>query len=160
MDASGIVPHGIAGNIPADGVQGARNHLLGFGPCQDFCSRCQEGLTLCRQHAGEGLRRGKDEADQKLALQYFETALVDYEKALALEPEHPNYLNDTAVMLHYYLDRDLERAKALYTKAAERAQVLLDKKGISTGDRELYSTALRDSKNNLVKLEKGIKTQG
>ena len=63
-------------------------------------------------------------------------------------------------MLHYYLDRDLERAKALYTKAAERAQALLEKKGLSAADRELYSTALRDSKNNLAKLEKGIKTQG
>jgi TolA-binding protein len=123
-------------------------------------SRYWNNAGLFWRDAGEGLRRGTDEADKKLAAQYFETALADYEKALALEPEHPNYLNDTAVMLHYYLDRDLERAKALYTKAAERAQVLLDKKGISANDRELYSTALRDSKNNLAKLEKGIKTQG
>jgi hypothetical protein len=123
-------------------------------------SRYWNNAGLFWRDAGEALRRSKAEADQKLAAQHFETALKDYEQALALEPDQPNYLNDTAVMLHYYLDRDLERAKSLYQKAQARAQALLEKKDLSPNDRELYQTALRDSKNNLAKLEKGIKTQG
>jgi hypothetical protein len=63
-------------------------------------------------------------------------------------------------MLHYCLDREPERAKALYQKSFERAQALLERKDLSQADRELYQIALRDSKNNLAKLEKGIKTQG
>lgn len=123
-------------------------------------SRYWNNAGLFWRDAGEGLKRGKGQTDKKLATQYFETALVDYEKALTLEPDHPNYLNDTAVMLHYYLDRDLDRAKAYYQKAQQRAQALLERKDLSRGDRELYQTALRDSGNNLAKLEKGIKTQG
>jgi hypothetical protein len=110
--------------------------------------------------AGDALRGSPQEADQKLRKEHYEAALKDYERALALEPDHPNYLNDTALILHYCLDRDLGRAKALYQKAAERAQALLERKDINKEDRALYETALRDSKNNLAKLEKGIKTQG
>lgn len=123
-------------------------------------SRYWNNAALFWRDAGDGLRRNPGETEQKLALQYFETAFQEYEKALELEPENPNYLNDTAVMLHYYLDRDLERAKSLYQKAAERAAALLEKKGLSVADKEAYQIALRDSKNNLAKLEKGIKTQG
>ncbi len=123
-------------------------------------SRYWNNAGLFWRDAGDDLRRGKNEKDHKLAVEYYETALKDYERALALEPEHPNYLNDTAVMLHYCLDREPERAKALYQKAYERAQALLEKKDLSPADRELYGVALRDSKNNLAKLEKGIKTQG
>ena len=123
-------------------------------------SRYWNNAGLFWRDAGDGLKRGANPDDLKLSVQYYESALKDYERALALEPDHPNYLNDTAVMLHYCLDREPERAKALYQKAAERAQALLDRKDISKEDRELYKVALRDSKNNLAKLEKGIKTQG
>jgi len=123
-------------------------------------SRYWNNAGLFWRDAGDGLMRDKTAPDKKLATQYYEAALKDYETALALEPEHPNYLNDTAVMLHYCLDRDLERAKKLYQKAQERAAALLEKTDLSPADRELYQTALRDSKNNLAKLEKGIKTQG
>jgi tetratricopeptide (TPR) repeat protein len=123
-------------------------------------SRYWNNAGLFWRDAGDDLRRNKTEQDHKLALEYYETALKAYEHALALEPEHPNYLNDTAVMLHYCLDREPERAKALYQKSYARAQALLERKDLSPADRELYQTALRDSKNNLAKLEKGIKTQG
>ena len=123
-------------------------------------SRYWNNAGLFWRDAGDGLRRSRDAADGKLAVQYYEAALKDYEKALALEPEHPNYLNDTAVMLHYCLDREPERAKTLYQKSYERAVALLAKKDLSADDRALYEIALRDSKNNLAKLEKGIKTQG
>ncbi|MBK7641650.1 MAG: tetratricopeptide repeat protein [Planctomycetes bacterium] len=134
--------------------------LAGAGLAANEDSRYWNNAGLFWRDAGDALRKSDKESDQKLMREHYETALVDYEKALALEPEHPNYLNDTAVMLHYCLDRDPERAKELYKKAAERAAALLEKKGLSTADRELYQVALRDSKNNLAKLEKGIKTQG
>ena len=123
-------------------------------------SRYWNNAGLFWRDAGDGLMRDKQAPDKKLATQYYESALKDYEKALALEPEHPNYLNDTAVMLHYCLDREPERAKTLYQKSYERAQALLARKDLSADDRALYEIALRDSKNNLAKLEKGIKTQG
>jgi tetratricopeptide (TPR) repeat protein len=93
-------------------------------------------------------------------MQWCEKAYELYSKALALEPENPAYLNDTAVMLHYYLDRELERAKEMYKQANARAKVLLERKDLKPDERELYKIAERDSRNNLAKLEKGIKTNG
>jgi len=63
-------------------------------------------------------------------------------------------------MLHYYLDSDLERAKEMYKQANARAKVLLERKDLKPDERELYRIAERDSRNNLAKLEKGIKTNG
>jgi hypothetical protein len=63
------------------------------------------------------------------------------------------------VILHYYLDRDLARAKEMYRKAAARAKEELAKPDLKPDLRELYETALRDSTNNLAKLEKGEKRE-
>ena len=52
----------------------------------------------------------------------WERILAAYERALELEPQNPNYLNDTAVVLHYYLIRDLDRARALYEETERCAE--------------------------------------
>ncbi|MBI5364404.1 MAG: tetratricopeptide repeat protein [Planctomycetes bacterium] len=113
---------------------------------------------LFYRDGGEPLGRSKDETKKKQALALFEKAYECYSNALELQPDDPSILNDTAVMLHYYLDRDLERAKELYKKANARAKELLDKGGLKPEMKTLYETALRDSGNNLKKLEAGIKT--
>jgi hypothetical protein len=46
----------------------------------------------------------------------------------------------------------------MYKKAAERAKIELAKPDLPKETRDLYETALRDSTNNLAKLEKGEKS--
>lgn len=113
---------------------------------------------LFYRDGGEPLGRSKDEAKKKQAMALFEKAYECYSKALELQPGDPSILNDTAVMLHYYLDRDLERAKELYKRANQRAKELLAKGGLEPEMKKLYETAETDSGNNLRKLEAGIKT--
>lgn len=115
---------------------------------------------LFYRDAGEPFRRSADEAKQTRAAELFERAYESYSMALSLAPDDPAILNDTAVMLHYYLDRETERAKEMYKRSNARAAELLKKPDLSRDERELYQTALRDSANNLAKLEKGIKTNG
>jgi len=109
--------------------------------------------------AGERLGRSQDEAKRKRGIELWEKAYAAYSAALALEPEDPAILNDTAVMLHYYLDRDTERALAMYAKAIVRAEELLKTK-LEPDKKELYQVALRDARNNHEKLARGDKTNG
>jgi cytochrome c-type biogenesis protein CcmH/NrfG len=114
---------------------------------------------LFYRDAGARLRSSENPEDRALAQRYFEKAYAAYTSALEISPDNPALLNDTAVMLHYYLDRDLDKAKALYAKAAERAAAELERADLAPDLRELYTTALRDSKNNLAKLERGDKRE-
>ena len=82
----------------------------------------------------------------------YERALAAYERALELDPANPNYLNDTAVVLHYNLQRDLARARSLYEAARDRASEELAREDLSKDLRELYEIALRDANDNLAKL--------
>lgn len=123
-------------------------------------SRYWNNAGLFYRDAAELPRRSENAEERARAMQWCEKAYELYSKALELEPENPAYINDTAVMLHYYLDRDLERAKEMYKQANARAKVLLERKDLKPDERELYKIAERDSRNNLARLEKGIKTNG
>lgn len=118
-------------------------------------ARFWNNMGLFYRDAGEPLKTSVREEDLELARGYFETAYRAYSSALALTPDDPSILNDTAVMLHYYLDRDLARAATLYKKATERATAELARTDLTPELRTIYETALRDSKNNLAKLESG-----
>jgi tetratricopeptide (TPR) repeat protein len=120
-------------------------------------ARFWNNMGLFYRDAGEPLRASDSEDDKKTAMGYFETAYRAYSQAHELTPEDPSIMNDLAVMLHYYLDRDLERAAELYKKATERATAELARSDLSADLRSLYEIALRDSKNNLAKLERGDK---
>jgi Tfp pilus assembly protein PilF len=115
---------------------------------------------LFYRDAGAALRGSDNDDDKNLAKTYFEKAYAAYTKALELMPENPALLNDTAVMLHYYLDRDSDKAKAMYKKAAELAEAELKREDLTPEVRTRDETALRDSKNNLAKLERGDKREG
>lgn len=106
--------------------------------------------------AGDELSRAKSPTDVAERTRRYERSLECYEKALALSPDDPALLNDTAVVLHYCLHRDLERARNMYRRAAERAQEELARADLSPDLRELYQTALRDSRNNLARLERKL----
>ena len=103
--------------------------------------------------AGEPLKASEKPEDRALAAQYFEKSYEFYVRALAKEPENPGFLNDTAVMLHYYLDRDLDRAREMYARARDRASEALAKPDLPEDRRDWFKIALRDSKNNLKLLD-------
>ena len=113
-------------------------------------------VGLFYRDAGDALKASDRAEDKQLAASHFDKAYKAYSSALALAPEDPSLLNDTAVMLHYYFHRELDRAREMYKKATERAQTELAKPDLAPDLRKLYTTALRDSKDNLAKLDKGI----
>ncbi len=84
-----------------------------------------------------------------------EKAREAYSKALELQPEDPQIMNDYAVIYHYYLRSEDELAKSLYTKAIATALKMLDSGEVAEADRGRIQTALRDATNNLKKLEAG-----
>jgi len=110
-------------------------------------------LGLFRRDAGEQKNRSKKAEDKAEAKQLWEDAYTAYAKALELAPQDPNYLNDIAVMLHYYLNRDLEQALAWYKEAAVQAEKELARTDLSKELRDIRAIAKRDANNNMKKLE-------
>lgn len=122
-------------------------------------SRFWNNLGLFLRDDGD-IRASKLKPDQAAELgeimDQWEESLVAYEKALALEPKNPAYLNDTGVILHYNLRRDYERALALYAEANTEATRLLDAGGLDADTKSLYTIAQRDARNNRKALESQI----
>jgi tetratricopeptide (TPR) repeat protein len=160
-------------------TQGDRNLIAKveylIGPCVEqerladaavLAEICAEGavsearhwnnLGLFRRDEGVRLAKSNDKQDRERAMKLFEDSLTAYERALALAPDDPVYLNDTAVVLHYYLDRDLERALALYDRAAAAAEAKLAQGALDPQAENDLRTALRDSTNNKKLLQKVI----
>lgn len=120
-------------------------------------SRHWNNLGLFVRDHGDALRWSKaPEATKEVLDGLWAKALAAYEHALELEPENPNYLNDTAVMFHYYLQRDYDKALSMYERAAVLADQLLARKDLPTEVREVVKIAQRDSKNNTTKLKRLI----
>jgi Tfp pilus assembly protein PilF len=122
-------------------------------------TRFWNNAGLFWRDAGDAARKTDRPNAAEEATAFFEKSWKAYGQALEIEPENPALLNDAAVILHYCLDREPEKAKAMYTKAAERAAIELERKDLAPDVRALYETALRDSKNNLEKLARGDKKQ-
>jgi tetratricopeptide (TPR) repeat protein len=118
-------------------------------------SRYWNNAGLFWRDAGEAIQKAGRPEEQAEGKEDLEKSWKAYSKALEIEPDNPSLLNDAAVVLHYYLKRDLDRARGMYKKAAERARIELEKKDLKPELRELYQTALKDSTDNLAKLEKG-----
>lgn len=118
--------------------------------------RYWNNVGLFYRDGGEILARTNKKENVELALGYYEKSWAGYQRALAIDPENPAYLNDGAVLLHYYLDRELERAAEMYRQATVNAEKLLADENLSQDKRDLFKIALRDSKNNLKLLEKKL----
>lgn len=122
----------------------------GASPTND---RVWNNLGLFCRDAGDNLKRsGKDGDDHKTVAEYYELANSAYERANELAPNKPYYLNDWAVILHYCLDRDHQRALEMYANATELAERMLKQGGLSDEEKGLVEIALRDSKNNRAQL--------
>ncbi|MCH2101915.1 MAG: DUF627 domain-containing protein [Planctomycetes bacterium] len=90
-----------------------------------------------------------------------EKSLAAYAQSAELAPDDPQVLNDWAVIYHYYLKTEDEKAKNLYLKAIKLAEeILADDTGLSTADKERIQIGLRDARNNLRKLEAGNRRNG
>jgi tetratricopeptide (TPR) repeat protein len=113
------------------------------------------GLFL-RDEAETRERRKKQVTPEEKAqiMDLYERSYAAYAQSLELSPKDPNYLNDTALMLHYHLDRDLDQARAWYVLAAQMAEVELARTDIDKETRALREVALRDAKNNLADLDR------
>ena len=70
-----------------------------------------EGL-FCRDHA-ERIAR----TDPKLANELFEASYAAYSRAVAIDGENARLLNDCALILVHYLDRDADKAQAMLDRA-------------------------------------------
>lgn len=94
------------------------------------------------------LHEASRDYDEEQVAELYERAYHAYRRAFELAPDNPGYLNDTAVMLHYYLVRDLEEAMTLYQKAERRAGEELARNDLDADTRDWFETAQRDAKNN------------
>jgi tetratricopeptide (TPR) repeat protein len=117
-------------------------------------ARYWNNLGLFLRDEGDALRAAKTKADPAQLQKLWEAAYAAYSQTLELEPGNPNYLNDTAVMLHYYLKRDYDKALAMYEKAAKRAEEELARTDLSPEMRDVIKIAKRDSNNNIVKVKR------
>ncbi len=86
--------------------------------------------------------------------------MAAYATAYELDPTKPHLLNDKAVVLDYYFNRELDEAQRLYKRAVEQANALLEDAG-SLGDfeRSLAELAQRDGTNNLKLLQRRIEKE-
>ncbi|MHC4823655.1 MAG: tetratricopeptide repeat protein [Planctomycetota bacterium] len=89
-----------------------------------------------------------------------EKSLKAYARAHDLKPKDPQVMNDYAVIYHYYLHTEDERARDLYKQAIARAKEMIDNGEVVTGDEARIDTALRDATNNLRKLDAGNRVNG
>ncbi len=85
----------------------------------------------------------------------YENSYMAYSKAVELDPGNPRFLNDAAVLLHYYLHRDYDKATDLYEQAIESADTLLADEGLDAATRADLAEARKDAANNLAKLARG-----
>ena len=126
-----------------------------------------DNLGLFCRDAGESLvgridfpNRKATEEDWARANPLFERANEAYEQAFVLDDTKPHLLNDRAVILDYYLNREHELAISLYERSlAESTELLKDPDALSDFERTLAETAKRDSVNNKERLIKRLERE-
>jgi len=109
----------------------------------------------------------RDEADrlrgdpdqEKLHRFLCHEALRAYRRALAIAPQDPQLLNDTALLLHYYLEDELELAREMYEMALAEAERRLQG-ALPDDDRQRFETARDDATANLARLRERLSTTG
>lgn len=125
---------------------------------QPDVSRHWNNLGLFVRDQGDGMRwssrraEGGEGPDPQALQRLWDRAFEAYGRALELEPDNPNYVNDYAVMLHYYLLRDFDQAQELYQRSQALAEAALAREDLPPGEREVVRIALRDSRDNQRRL--------
>lgn len=100
---------------------------------------------------GNAARAGELRKEARAA---WETSYGHYEKAVTLWSDDARTANDAGLMLVYYLNRDYDRARALFDKALEVGQKALDALPADTSDedRQLAEEAVGDAYQNIAKM--------
>jgi tetratricopeptide (TPR) repeat protein len=126
-----------------------------------------DNLGLFCRDAGESLvgridfpNRKATKADHERANPLFERANVAYEQAFILDSTKPHLLNDRAVILDYYLNREHELAISLYERSHDQSTELLkDSEALGEFEQSLAEIAKRDSANNKARLLKRLERE-
>jgi len=92
--------------------------------------------------------------DQARAKELWERSYAHYEKAVELQPDDARTVNDCGLMLIYHLDRDLDRARALFDRAIELGTEQLAEMDADTPvtERERLEEAVGDAWQNIAVL--------
>ncbi len=94
-------------------------------------------------------------------LSAFEESWRAYEQALELRPDDANLLNDGAVILHYYLHRDYDKAQEMYEQAIEISSAKLEQPDALTPDEKAAAQkAKTEATDNMENLAKGVHEWG
>lgn len=115
-------------------------------------------LGLMGRDAGAWVRAAKPKSPKMTAEEYWEQAWKAYSKAIELD-KRPEYINDGAVLLHYYLERDYDKAIAMYDEAEALAKDWLANRELTESEKGIVEIALRDAGDNRAKLRAKIKRQ-
>ena len=102
-----------------------------------------------------GVQKSKA-GDAAAARELWERAYRHYEQAVELSPDDARIVNDCGLMLIYHLDRDFDRARALFERAIElgRAQLAALPADAPVRERELLEEAVGDAHQNIAVLQK------
>ena len=102
----------------------------------------------------------RDAAKLEIAHSYFERSVAAYATAYELDSTWPHLLNDKAVILDYYFNRELDEAQRLYKRAVEQAEALLeDPDKLGEFERAQAELAKRDGTNNLRLLQRRLERE-
>ena len=107
----------------------------------------------CRETALAAEAAGKKEE----AMELFERSYAGYEKTIELAPDNSRYVNDTGLILLYYLHRDLDRAEELFMRSWELGRAVYDNPFAEDDVRAENLSAFGDAMLNLaiLYLERG-----
>lgn len=139
-DGLGVTPLAVSGDI---GLEYFNNRELEEGArwferwlqIQGDVVSWLNKAALMRRDLGEELSRA---GNDKKARACFELSYQCYEKACRLMPDEPRLLNDTALILLYHLNRDLDRAEAMFQKSIDLGEAKLAQLGPRPEDDESH----------------------
>ena len=112
-------------------------------------------VGLFHRDAGQAVAQMKDYKPMMSAAEHYERSWETYNKAIEMA-RTSYHLNDAAVLLHYYLERDYDQAIAMYDEAEAMAAARIEEGELSAEEKPLVEIALRDSVNNRRALKKKI----
>jgi tetratricopeptide (TPR) repeat protein len=112
-------------------------------------------VGLFHRDAGQVVAQMQDYKPMMTADEHYERSWETYNKALEMA-RTSYHLNDAAVLLHYYLERDYDHAIEMYDEAEAMATKRLAEEKLSAEEKPLVEIALRDAVNNRKALKKKI----
>lgn len=110
------------------------------------------GNLVEQQARAEGTAEAQRKQLLEQAMALYEKSYQHYEKAVQYSPDDPRIVNDCGLMLIYHLHRDYDRAQALFERAIELGQPMLDALSADAPaeERNFLEEAVGDAWQNLA----------